>query len=182
MNRAAACIKDTYGNATGLLIQACNLYWASTGIQVYAGHLIGNYIHDLVENVTYGDHVNGITVSGGTGAMLMQGNTILISQGQTDCISLFQDFAPPAIANKTINNNLMAGGGYCIYGGQSGAAYTGLPATNVVITNNQISTMYFPLGGAYGPVAYFTPGNPGNKWSGNAWYDGPNKGKAIPAP
>ena len=182
MNRAAACIKDTYGNATGLLIQACNLYWASTGIQVYAGHLIGNYIHDLVENVTYGDHVNGVTVSGGTGAMLIQGNTILNSYGQTDCISLFQDNAPPAIANKTINNNLIAGGGYCIYGGQSGAGYAGLPATNVVMTNNQISTMYYAEGGAYGPVIYFTTGNSGNQWSGNVWYDGPNKGVMIPAP
>jgi hypothetical protein len=182
MNRASACIKDIYGAATGTLVQACNLYWTSTGIQVYAGKLLDNYIHDLVANVTYGDHVNGINISGGTTPLLMQHNTILNPHGQTDCIALFQDNAPPAIANKTINNNLLAGGGYCIYGGQSGSEYAGLPATNIVITGNQVSTMYFPKGGAYGPVAYFTPGNSGNKWSGNAWYDGPNKGVAIPAP
>jgi len=182
MNRAAGCIKDTYGNSTGALVQACNLYWAANGIQVYAGTLLDNYIHDLVDNVTYGDHVNGVNVSGGISAMLIQNNTILNPNGQTDCIALFQDNAPPAIANKTINNNLLAGGAYCIYGGQSGSEYAGLPATNIVITNNQISTRYFAKGGAYGPVAYFTPGNSGNKWSGNAWYDGPNKGVAIPAP
>jgi hypothetical protein len=182
MNRAAACIKDIYGNATGLLVEACNLYWCGTGIQVYAGQVLNNYIHDLVCNITYGDHVNGITVSGGTTSMLIQGNTILNSWGQTDCISLFQDNSPPAIANKTINNNLLAGGGYCIYGGQSGAEYEGLSATNIVITNNLISTMYYPNGGAWGPVAYFTPGNTGNEWSNNVWHDGPNKGIAIPAP
>jgi hypothetical protein len=182
MNRAAACIKDIYGNSTGTLIQACNLYWAANGIQVYAGDLLDNYIHDLICNATYLDHTNGINVSGGTNTMLIQGNTVLNSLGQTDCIALFQDTAPPAVANKTINNNLLAGGGYCIYGGQGGAAYEGLPATNIVITNNAISTMYYPQGGVYGPIACFDPGNPGNKWSGNAWYDGPNKGKAIPAP
>ena len=182
MNRAAACIKDIYGNATGLLIEACNLYWCGCGIQVYAGKVLNNYIHDLVCNITYGDHVNGIAVSGGTTPMLIQGNTIQNSWGQTDCIALFQDNSPPAVANKTISNNLLAGGGYCIYGGQSGAEYAGLPATNIVINNNLISTMYYPNGGAFGPVIYFTPGNSGNEWSNNVWHDGPNAGAAIPAP
>jgi hypothetical protein len=182
MNRAAACIKDIYGATTGILIQGCNLYWAANGIQVYAGDLLGNYIHALVDNVTYGDHVNGINVSGGTSAMLIQNNTVLNDNGQTDCIALFQDNAPPAVANKTINNNLLAGGGYCIYGGQSGAEYTGLPATSIVVTNNQVSTMYYSGGGAFGPAVDFTPGNSGNVWSGNVWSDGPNEGVAIPAP
>jgi Putative Ig domain len=181
-NRAAACIKDIHGNATGLLIEACNLYWCGTGIQVNAGQLLNNYIHDLVCNITYGDHVNGIAVNGGTAPMLIQGNTIQNSWGQTDCIALFQDNSLPAIANKTISNNLLAGGGYCIYGGQSGAEYAGLPATHIAITNNLISTMYYPNGGAFGPVAYFTPGNQGNEWSNNVWHDGPHMGVAIPAP
>jgi hypothetical protein len=182
MNRALACVKDIYGGATGILIQACNLYWAANGIQVYAGNVLNNYIHDLICNATYLDHTNGINVSGGTTAMLIQGNTVLNSLGQTDCIALFQDTGPPAVANKTINNNLLAGGGYCTYGGQGGAAYTGLPATNIVITNNAISTLYYPQGGVYGPIACFASGNSGNKWSGNAWYDGPNMGIAIPVP
>jgi Putative Ig domain len=182
MNRASACIKDIYGATTGILVQACNLYWASTAIQVYAGNLIGNYVHDLICNVSYGDHVNGINVSGGTNAMLIQNNTILNSNGQTDCIALFQDNAPPAIANKVVNNNLLAGGGYCIYGGQSGSQYAGLPASNIVITNNAISTVYFPAGGAFGSIVYFSPGNSGNEWSGNVWHDGPNEGLAIPTP
>jgi Putative Ig domain len=182
MSRAAACIKDIYGAATGILVQACNLYWTTTGIQVHAGKLLDNYIHDLVCNVAYGDHVNGIKISGGTDPVLIQNNTILNSNGQTGCIALSQDNAPPAIANKIISNNLLAGGGYCIYGGQSGAQYAGLPASDIVIADNAISTVYYPQGGAFGPVTCFSPGNSGNEWSGNVWHDGPNEGIAIPAP
>jgi len=182
MNRAAACIKDTRGAATGILVQACNIYWAATAIEVHAGKLLDNYIHDLVCNVAYGDHVNGIKVGGGTNPMLIQNNTILNSNGQTACIALLQDHAPPAIAGKTINNNLLAGGSYCIYGGQSGAQYAGLPATSTAITNNSISTVYYADGGAFGPVTHFAPGNSGNEWSGNVWHDGPREGLAVPAP
>ncbi len=181
-NRAAACIKDVHGSATGILIQACNLFWAATGIQVYAGDVLDNYVHDLVCNVAYGDHVNGIAIGGGTSAVLIQNNTVLNRNGQTSCIALLQDNAPPAIANKTITKNLLAGGGYCIYGGQSGAQYAGLPASNIVISDNVISTVYYADGGAFGPVIYFAPGNSGNEWTGNLWYDGPNEGRAIPAP
>jgi hypothetical protein len=114
--------------------------------------------------------------------MLIRNNTVLNGNGQTSCIALFQDQAPPAIANKAINNNLLAGGGYCIYGGQSGAQYAGLPTSNIVVTDNVISTLYYADGGAFGPVIYYAPGNSGNEWSGNVWYDGPNEGIAIPAP
>ena len=182
MNRASSCIKDIYGSASGVLIKACNMYWAGTGVQVFSGDVLNNYIHDLVCNVTYGDHVNGVIVCGGTAPMLIQGNTIQNPNGQTDCVAIFQDISPPAVANKTINNNLLAGGGYCIYGGDGGASYTGSPATNIVITNNAISTMYFPNGGAWGPVAYFNVANSGNKWTGNVWHDGPHTGATIPAP
>jgi len=182
MQRAAACVKDIYGSATGIVIQGCNLYWAAAGIQVYAGELRDNYVHDLVCNVAYGDHANGIVVGGGTAAMLIRNNTVLNGNGQTSCIALFQDHAPPAIANKTISNNLLAGGGYCIYGGQSGAQYAGLPASNIVVTDNVISTVYYAEGGAFGPAIYYAPGNSGNEWSGNVWHDGPNEGIAIPPP
>lgn len=182
MHRASACVRDIYGSATGVVIQGCNLYWAATGIQVYAGELLDNYVHDLVCNVAYGDHANGIVIGGGTAAMLIRNNTVLNGNGQTSCIALFQDHAPPAIANKTISHNLLAGGGYCIYGGQSGAQYAGLPASNIVVTDNVISTVYYADGGAFGPVIYYAPGNSGNDWSGNVWHDGPNEGIAIPAP
>jgi Putative Ig domain len=152
MHRASACVKDIYGSATGVVIQGCNLYWAATGMQIYAGQLLDNYVHDLVCNVAYGDHANGIVTGGGTAAMLIRNNTVLNGNGQTGCIAL------------------------------SGAQYAGLPASNIVVTDNVISTLYYADGGAFGPVIYYAPGNAGNEWAGNVWYDGPNEGIAIPAP
>ena len=84
------------------------------------------------------------------------------------------------VRESSLNGNLLAGGAYCIYGGESGAEYSGIPATNIIVTNNLISTMYYANGGAFGPVAYFNSDNSGNRWSNNVWHDGPNEGAEIP--
>ena len=102
-----------------------------------------NYIHDM--GYIAGDHVNGITVSGGTTPLTIQHNTILVDNGQTDAISLFQDTGVEA--NKVIKDNLLAGGGYAIYGGNKDG---GEAASNIVIEDNRISTGYYP-GGGLGP-------------------------------
>jgi hypothetical protein len=93
-------------------------------------------------------------------------NTVFNSYSQTDAISLFQDFGPQA--NRTIDNNLLAGGGYTIYAG----ANTGkeATATNIHVTNNRISRMYYPQGGSYGPVTAYTSTG-GNTFTGNIWDD-----------
>jgi hypothetical protein len=164
-------IKDIYGDSTGTQILYNNIYMTSTGIQVAEGLIQGNFIHNM--GYMPGDHINGITVSGGTEPMTIQDNTVLVNFGQTDAVSLFQDTGEEA--NKTITGNLLGGGGYTIYGGGDGY---GDPTSNIVITNNRISTMFYPLGGIWGPVIYFSPGN-GNEWWNNIW-DG--TGIDIPMP
>jgi hypothetical protein len=78
------------------------------------------------------------------------------SQPQTDAISLFQDFGTQT--NRVIDNNLVAGGGYTIYGGANpGGAQT----SNIRITNNRFSRIYFPRGGYYGHATAFDPSGPG---------------------
>jgi hypothetical protein len=79
------------------------------------------------------------------------------------------------VANKTIENNFLAGGGYTIYGGTA----LGNPTSNIVIKNNRFGQLYYPLGGEYGPVAYFNSAGTGNVWSGNTW---DTTGQAISAP
>jgi hypothetical protein len=154
-------IKDIFGNSTGTAVLSNNISRVSTGVQVYEGLIQNNYIHDM--GYISGDHVNGITVSGGTTPLTIQHNTILVDSGQTDAISLFQDTGVEA--NKVIKDNLLAGGGYAIYGGNK----VGAPAaTNIVIEDNRISTIYYPGGGEWGPVVYYAPA-PGNVWSGNVW-------------
>lgn len=190
-NRLQVGIKDVYGNTTGTRIIHNNIWHTSTAIQVANGVIEGNYIHDYGYSNTSGndDHLNGISVGGGdSNPLLIQDNTILNSYGQTDAIALFQDFGTEA--NKTVNDNLIAGGGYSVYGGgpnKSGggcSAYTNSsgcygPSSNIVITNNRFSTMYFPAGGQYGPVEAFNRSGPGNVWRNNYWLGGPRSGRAV---
>jgi hypothetical protein len=144
-NRLMVGIKD-FGGSAGVKILANNIYHADTGIQIEQGLIQGNYIHDMGYND--GDHINGITSNGGTTAALtIDHNTILNSYGQTDAIGLFEDSGIQA--NRTISNNLLAGGGYTIYGG----ANPGKQApSNIQIIGNRISTIYFPNGGSFGPL------------------------------
>jgi hypothetical protein len=158
-------IKDVEGTpVTGIVIDKCDIQEASTGIQIYTGTIENSYIHNL--GMQSGDHVNGITNNGGA-SELIQHNTVLNQYSQTDAISLFEDFGP--IGNITINDNLLAGGGYAVYGGGSGGdAPISSSPYNVDITNNVFSTLYFANSGFYGPDAYVEDGN-GNVWSGNVW-------------
>lgn len=161
-NRLLVGIKDIYGDSTGLRVLRNDISRASTGVQVEAGLIQDNYIHDL--GFTTGDHVNGTTSNGGTGQLNIVHNTIFNAIDQTDAISLFQDFGPQA--NRVIDNNLLAGGGYTIYAGANAGKES--TATNIHVTNNRISRMYYPNGGSYGPLAAYNPAG-GNTLTGNIW-------------
>ena len=132
-------------------------------MQVSAGLVTGNYIHD--PGLIAGDHIDGIFDPGFAGALMISGNTILNSFTQTSAISLDASAAGTLVANKTVENNLLGGGGYAIYGGDS----LGNTTSNIVIKNNTFSQAYFPKSGQYGPVGYFNPAGTGNVWTGNVW-------------
>ncbi len=163
-------IKDIFGDATGTVVDNDNIAKTSTGVQIYQGTIENNYIHNMGMIPT--DHLNGLTTNGDNDPLLIQHNTILNSFGQTDAIGLFQDFS--TVSNVTINDNFLAGGGYTIYGGMGSYG----KSSGIVITNNIISTMYYPHGGYYGPVAYFDPTGTGNTWTGNTY----SNGTTIPEP
>ena len=164
-------VKDVYGDATGTRILDDDIFQASTGIQIYQGLIQGNYIHHL--GMTSTDHVNGVTTNGDTRPLVIRHNTILNSFSQTDAIGLFQDFG--VVANVTITDNLLAGGGYAIYGGTGGK---GAPS-HIVVTRNRISTRFFSHGGYWGPAVDFDDHARGDLWSGNVW---DNTGRPVPAP
>ncbi|MET0447773.1 MAG: hypothetical protein ABW004_05180 [Aeromicrobium sp.] len=158
-------IKDVYGDATGTEITKSDIARTATGIQTAQGLIQDNYIHDL--EFRGDDHVNGTTSNGNDTPLTIRHNTVFNPLTQTDAVSLFQDFGVEA--NRTIDDNLLAGGGYTIYGGGDGKIGT---SSNIVITNNRISRIFFPQGGYYGPVTAFDAQGPGNVWSGNVWDDG----------
>ncbi len=155
-------VKDIYGDSTGTQVLRNNVANTSTGIQVYEGLIADNYIHDM--GYASGDHINGTTSNGGTKMMTVRHNTVLNQYSQTDAISLFQDFGIEA--NRLITENLVAGGGYTIYGGDNqryGKTY------NIKITNNRFSNVFFANGGSYGPITAFDPTGTDNAASGNYW-------------
>jgi hypothetical protein len=163
-NRVGAAVKDIFGDATATAVLANDLRHAATGIQLEAGLVQDNYLHDF--GYHDGDHLNGTTSNNGTTQLTISHNTILNQHSQTDAISLFQDFGPQA--NRTIDNNLLAGGSYTIYGGAKPGAQT---TTNIRITNNRISRLYYPHGGEYGPLTAYDPQGPGNTFTNNTWDD-----------
>ena len=157
-------IKDIYGDSSGTQILRNNVTNTSTGIQVYEGLIADNYVHDM--GYQSGDHINGTTSNGSTTMMTIRHNTILNQFDQTDAISLFQDFGVEA--NRLITDNLVAGGGYTVYGGDN-ERYG--KTSNIKITNNRFSRIYYPNGGSYGPITAFDPSGAGNLASGNYWDD-----------
>jgi hypothetical protein len=154
-------IKDIYGDAVGTTVANNDIAGTSTGIQLGSGVIRDNYIHDL--GMVDGDHVNGIMSNGFTERLVIEHNTVLNPFFQTDAIALFQDFGPEA--DRLITGNLLAGGGYTIYGGDGNFGTT----RDIRITGNRISRIYFPSGGSYGPVTAFDSQGPNNLWFGNVW-------------
>jgi hypothetical protein len=167
-----AGIKDIYGDSTGLQVLDDNISDTSTGVQVESGLVQDSWIHS--EAFT-GGRVAGVESSGvSTAQLTIEHNTILVGTNKAYAIGLFADAGPQE--NRTVDNNLLAGGAYTIYGGQASG---GPASSNIVITNNRISRAFYLKGGFYGPATAFNPLGAGNVWSGNFWDD---TLATIPAP
>ncbi len=153
-----------------------NLYDIDHPLQQESGLLQDNYVHDLATQPANTDHVDAFFSGGGdTDQLTIEHNTLLndfTGYGATASIMLNNAFGVQS--NRLIENNLVAGGGFTIYGGSGVAS-----GSNVVIRNNEFSTAYFPKGGSYGPAAYLLPQTSGNVWSGNVWADGPSAGQPV---
>jgi hypothetical protein len=168
-----SAIDDIYGNSTGLTIKNNNISLFKSAIQVSAGLITGNYIHN--PGYQSGDHTNGIIDNGSTQALTISDNTILNNLNQTDAIILDSNSANSPVANKTITGNLLGGGSYAIYAG----ATLGNTTSNIVIENNRFSQLYYSTSGQYGAAAYYNPSGTGNVWSGNVW---DTTGQTVAAP
>jgi hypothetical protein len=171
--RLGSAICDLYGDSTGIVIEGNNISESRTAVQVSAGLVLGNYIHRF--GYVAGDHTNGILDVGSVHPLAVYHNTILNSHGQTDAVSLDATDSGRPVANKTIEGNLLGGGSFTIYGGTARNNST----SGVIIENNRFSQAFYPKGGQYGPVAYYSAQSAGNAWLGNVW---DTTGLAVPAP
>ena len=155
-------IKDVYDDGVGTRITRSEITRTATGIQLGSATISGNFIHRMA--LVAGDHVNGITSNGSTRPLVVRRNTIVNQIPQTDAIGLFQDFGLEA--NRTVADNLLAGGGYTVYAGGRGRYGT---SHDIRITGNRFSRAVFARGGRWGIRAYYDTGGRNNTWSGNVW-------------
>ena len=113
--RVGSAIDDSYGDSTGMVVQDNNISDFKSAVQLTTRLVTGNYIHD--PGYIAGDHTNGVIANGGTGQLTISDNTILNSLSETDAVTIDTSTVPGPVSNKTIDNNLLGGGDYAIYGG-----------------------------------------------------------------
>jgi hypothetical protein len=139
---------------------------AGDGVRLTSGSaLYDSYVHDLFGSKD--GHFDGVTADGYVGWRIVH-NTIVNQNDQTSAVWVGDPRYAPS--SGVLKDNLLAGGGYTVYGGPGAA-----PGVRVV--GNFFSTRYFPRSGGWGPVANWDP--KGNLWAHNVWADGPDAGKPV---
>jgi hypothetical protein len=119
-----------------------------------------------VTAVISGEHYEDIYYGGGEGPLIVEHDTLLNPQGQTATVFASTDFGDQTTV--TISDNLLAGGGYTLYGGTScTTGECGAVKGPFTVTGNRFSDKYYPESGYYGVGAYFDAAV--TTWSGNFW-------------
>lgn len=137
-----------------------NIHSTGDGARANGGVLIeDSWIHDLV--VSDVSHNDGIQITEGSGIVIRHNN---IENPNKQTSAILVGAHQGNIADVTVKGNLLAGGGYALYGGSSRNGYT---VTNIKIINNQFSTKVWPKSGFYGPTASMD--DPQVTASGNTW-------------
>jgi hypothetical protein len=138
----------------------------SDAISTSVGLIEDNYLHDPL--YFDGDHTDMIQANSGPPSgqqLVIRHNTVINTLDQTSAVALFQDFGVQHDA--IIEKNLLAGGGYALYGGAGvkGTSY------NIKVIGNVFSREVHAKSGQFGPVAYWDKKGTGNVWQGNVWAD-----------
>jgi hypothetical protein len=119
------------------------------------------------------DHYEPISDDGGDGGLTAIHNTLLNTHDQTAAI--FTQCYAGNVSSLTIQNNLMEGGTYVVYGPLSDSCSDG--GGTEVVTGNRFARSIdggkglLPNGGTYNLGVYF---NNSVNWSGNYWDDSPS--------
>ncbi|MEU9350510.1 hypothetical protein AB0D65_05690 [Streptomyces griseoloalbus] len=149
----------------------CDISVFGNALSMGQGYLHDNYVHGLVPFRNNGgewQHTDAVISGGGNrGKLVIRHNTLLnpvaVDRGASAAVGLFADTGH--VTDAVIDDNLLAGGAYALYGGGDGA-------TGITVTDNVFSTRYHPGSGFYGPVAAWNAGGSGNVWRGNRFSDG----------
>jgi hypothetical protein len=140
-----------------------DIHGCSAGVSSSGGLVRNSYIHGMARTPGLSHDVG--VASNGSGGMRVLHNTIFNQFDQTAAVAFYQDFDTQR--NNLVRNNLLGGGGYCVYGGTGDRGAT----SNVRFIGNRFSRKYSHRCGQYGPVADFNRHDPGNVWRDNYWDD-----------
>ena len=165
-HRARSGVRDIYGSAPGMYVDGNNISGVGNGITAeYEATVVNNWIHDLGHLA--GDHHSGISSHGGAKQLVWKHNTVLLfgqsfpgGGGVSGALTVYADFGHAQ--NVRVEDNLISGGSYVVYGGNSGDSYS-TPSTNVQFVSNRFVCNAW----LYGPVAAFSASSPGNLWTDN---------------
>jgi hypothetical protein len=151
----------------GYTMRRCDVHNTGSGLHMTNDVTVeDSWVHDLQE----GDdsHNDSVITNGGAG-LVVRHNTLENSHTQTSVVALYGDL--DAVVDVVVQDNLLVGGGYTVYGGSVPGKRHSAQAAGIRVTGNRFSRRFFATGGSFGPVSGFDPGRPGNLWSGNVWDD-----------
>lgn len=144
-----------------------------------------SWIHDLTR--TANSHNQDILSNGDTAGITITHNRLDNQVNGVGTIDLFGDVAP--IQNVTVDNNLLNGGGFTLYGGCDPQKTYGNQCHNIALTSNRFMRKpepgaFYPIGGFHGVLTSFNGKDVAVggddplyraahnlRWSGNVWDD-----------
>ena len=151
----------------GYTIRRCDIHGTGSGLHMTNNVVIeDNWVHDLHEGED--SHNDAVLTNGGRN-LVIRHNTLENPHTQTAVVALYGDVE--AVVDVVVEDNLLDGGGYTVYGGSVAGKPHSAGASGIRFVNNRFGRRFHPEGGRYGPVSGFDPGRPGNVWAGNVWHD-----------
>lgn len=148
--------------------------WADTGFSQTTGDhftITGNYFHDFTTKTSNG-HIDGYQTEGAANGVIRHNTYLMTSDANnsTDSAVAIWDSLKDS-HDITVEDNLIAGGGFSIYAEDYSPSETspsgGNSVTKIYFNNNSFSTHLFGCVGYYG--VWYPRGSPTDQWnrSGN---------------
>ncbi len=164
---------DSAVNGDNFTCTRCDIHGTVDGFKAGSNTIIQySWIHDLAMSAD--SHNDGIQSLDTTSLKILH-NRIIAPAGSTSAIILSTGSASD-MRNILIDNNLLGGGAYTVYGGYLAGRDQLSKVSNISIKNNRFTKVIYPKAGVYGPL---TSIDPPVVVSGNVWHDGPLAGQPV---
>ncbi|HSW79974.1 MAG TPA: hypothetical protein VLG47_04315 [Candidatus Saccharimonadales bacterium] len=170
-----ACV---WHQGTSLMVDAINCYgiddgvfsWADTSFSQTTGDgftVKNSYFHDFTVKTANG-HIDGYQTEGANNGMIDHNTFLMTSDSGNDSDSAVAIWDSLKSSNNiTVQNNLIAGGGFAIYAEDYSPSESspsgGFTVKNIFYKNNDFSTYLFSCVGSFG--IWYPRGAPSDQWN-----------------